>query len=66
MVIIDFDDLLNVNTEKIRFIQLLKAAKLVYKKRYDNESDLTLSYIKNDIEYRKQLKKNYILGGVIV
>lgn len=65
MVIIDFDDLLNVNTEKIRFIQLLKAAKLVYKKKYDNESDhLTLSYIKNDIEYRKHLKKNYILGVI--
>ena len=57
MVIIDFDDLINVNTEKIRFTQLLKAAKLVYKKKYDNESDLILSYIKNDIEYRKYLKK---------
>ena len=66
MVIIDFDDLLNANTEKIRFIQLLRAAKLVYKKKYDNESDLTLSYIKNDIEYRKHLKKYYVLGGVIV
>ena len=52
MVIIDFDDLINVNTEKVRFTQLLKAAKLVYKKKYDNESDITLSYIKNDIEYR--------------
>ena len=57
MVIIDFDDLINVNTEKVRFTQLLKAAKLVYKKKYDNESDLILSYIKNDIEYRKYLKK---------
>ena len=64
MVIIEFDDLLNVNTEKIRFIQLFKAAKLVYKKKYDNESDITLSYIKNDIEYRKHLKKNYILGVI--
>ena len=64
MIIIDFDDLFNVNTEKIRFIQLLKAAKLVYKKKYDNESDLTLNYIKNDIEYRKHLKKNYILGVI--
>ena len=57
MVIIDFDDLFNVNTEKTRFIQLFKAAKLVYKKKYDNESDLTLSFIENDIEYRKYLKR---------